>query len=62
MAKQNTQKTQKSPTKNSDLDSIKPEDNTNCKLDTIIELIKELIAKVDKDKSITADMLFPPDK
>lgn len=46
--------------------SIKTEeDAASAKLDTIIELLKVLINKIeilDKDKTITAEQLFPPDK
>lgn len=65
MEEQNTQKTKTSQTK-SKTNSIKSEENaTSAKLDTIIELLRVLTNKIeilDKDKTITAEQLFPPDK
>lgn len=69
MAKQNTQKKNQSlknnefsQSSNNNIDNVKTEDKTSKQLDVIIELLKELINKVDKDKRITSDILFPPNK
>lgn len=53
----NTRKMKKNQTLKTNEDNV-----VVNKLDSIIELLQELIHKVNTEKKITSEQLFPPDK